>query len=418
MKDMTAVILAAGKGTRMKSDTPKVLHELLGKPMLRYVIDAVKASGISRIIVVIGHGSGAVRDILKTEGVTAVEQKRLLGSGDAVMTAKKALGPSSGDILVICGDTPLIRKETVRSIIEKHKSSGASATILTAILKDPTGYGRIVRGSEGRIAKIVEDQEASLYEEVIEEINVGTYCFKSTDLFAALARVSDDNRKKEYFLTDVIGVLSRNDKTIESVTAEDKNEIIGINSRKDLAYATQAMKTRVMDGIMAGGVTVQDPLSTVIYPDVSIGRDTVIYSNTVIQSDVTIGSSCKIGPFTRIRPGVIIGDRVEVGNFVELVKTRIGDDTKVKHHTYLGNTTVGKKVNIGAGTITANFDGKNKNETVIEDGAFIGVGAMLVAPVKVGKEAVVGAGCVVLKGHDVPRKATAVGVPSRILKKK
>jgi len=418
MKDMTAVILAAGKGTRMRSGTPKVLHEVLGRPMLRYVIDAVKGAGISNIIVVIGHGSAAVRDLLKTEGVTVVEQKKLLGSGDAVMTAKKALGSYAGDILVICGDTPLIRKETVQSIIEKHKSSGASATILTAILKDPTGYGRIVRGSDGRITKIVEDQEASLYEEVIEEINVGTYCFRAADLFAALGRTNDDNKKKEYFLTDAIGVFHRNNKPIESATAEDKSEIIGINSRKDLACATQIMKARVLDGIMAGGVTVQDPLSTVIYPDVSIGQDTVIYSNTVIQSDVTIGSSCKIGPFARIRPGVVIGDRVEVGNFVELVKTRIGDDTKVKHHTYLGNATVGKKVNVGAGTITANFNGRKKSETIIEDGAFIGVGAIFVAPVKVGKEAVVGAGCVVLKNHDVPRKATAVGVPSRILKKK
>jgi len=417
MSDMTAVILAAGRGTRMKSDIPKVLHGILGKTMLDHVIDIVKGAGISDIVVVAGHGIDLLKDSLKGKKARVVLQKKLLGSGDAVAAAKEALGDHPGDLLVICGDTPLIRPQTVKELIKKHENAGASATVLTANLKDPTGYGRILRGSDKRVAKIIEDQEASLYEKVIEEINVGTYCFKTKDLFETLNTVRSDNKKNEYFLTDVIEILHRCGKTVESVLSTDNDEIIGINSRNDLAEATGVLKTRILEDIMAGGVTVQDPLTTTVYPGVEIGGQTVIYPNTIIESRVTIGAGCHIGPFARIRSDVTIGDNVEVGNFVELVRTKIGDGTKVKHHTYLGDTTVGKNVNIGAGTITANYDGKNKNRTVIEDGAFIGVGSIFVAPVKIGKSATVGAGTVVLKNNDVPKGATVVGVPSHTLRK-
>lgn len=415
MKEIVAIILAAGKGTRMKSRIPKVLHEVLGKPMISHVLDSVREAGVIDVIAVTGYGSELLKDVLKD--VKVIRQKKLLGSGDAVNTANKMLGEYSGDVLIIYGDTPLIRHQTIKSILTQHKASGASATLLTATLKDPTGYGRISRDDDGRIVKIIEEEEASLFEEVIEEINVGAYCFKAGDLFDALGAVRPDNKKKEYFLTDVIGILHKKGKRIESVEINDTDEMIGVNSRKDLTQANQVLKQIVLDEVMASGVTVLDPASTTIYPGVKIGKETVIYPNTVIESDVEIGKDCQIGPFAHIRPGSSIGDRVEIGNFVELVRTKVGDYTKVKHHTYLGDTIVGKGVTVGAGTITANFDGKNKNRTIIGDGAFIGVGAVLIAPVKVGKKSVIGAGCVVPKNRDVPKGATVVGIPARILKR-
>ena len=415
MREAVAIILAAGRGTRMKSDIPKVLHHIMGKPVICYVLDSLRQAGVKDIIAVTGYESGLLKGFLK--GAKAIEQKKLLGSADAVKAAEKTLKDFSGDVLVVCGDTPLIRAETIKAVMDKHNSSASTLTILTAKVKDPRGYGRIARGPDGRISKIVEEEKAGLYEEVISEINVGTYCFKSKDLFESLAEVKPDNKKKEYFLTDTIAILHKKGKLIESVTAEDPDEAIGINSRKDLALASSILKNKILDEMMAGGVTVEDPPSTVIYPGVRIGRDTVIRSNTVIESDVEIGERCEIGPFARLRPGVRIGNSVEIGNFVELVRTKVGDSSKVKHHTYLGDTTVGKGVNVGAGTITANYDGKAKNKTVIEDGAFLGVGAILIAPVRVGKGATVGAGAVVPKRHDVPKGATVVGVPARVIKK-
>ncbi|MBI4974393.1 MAG: NTP transferase domain-containing protein [Candidatus Omnitrophica bacterium] len=415
MKNTVAVILAAGRGTRMKSDRPKVLHELLGKPMILYLLDSLKEAGITDIIAVAGYGSERLKAALKE--VKVVTQKELLGSGDAILQVKRILGRYSGDVLVLYGDTPLIRYETIKNLITRHKGSSASATILTVTLSDPTGYGRIVRDDKGHIVKIVEEGDARFYEEVIKEINAGVYCFKAGDLFEALSGVRPENKKKEYYLTDVIGILHKYGKRIESISSINVDEVIGVNTRRDLAAATRILKGYISEDLMSNGVTIQDPLSTVIYPDVRIGKETIIYPYTIIESDVKIGEDCRIGPFTHIRPRVSIGDEVEIGNFVELVRTKVGDRTKVKHHTYLGDTVVGKDVNVGAGTITANFDGKKKNETVIEDGVFIGVGAILIAPVRVGKNAVVGAGCVVPKNHNVPKGATVVGVPARVLER-
>lgn len=416
MKNPIAIILAAGRGTRMKSETPKVLHKILGKPVIYYVLDSVRGAGVSDTIVIAGYGSELLQDAVKDAKI--VIQKELLGSGDAVRTAGKALKNYSGDLLVVCGDTPLIRAKTIKELIAKHRSSQSAVTILTAKVNDPTGYGRIARDDDGKVTGIIEQVKASLYEEVINEINVGTYCFRAADLFEALERVRPDNKKKEIFITDTIGIMKNKGKRIESYLLEDSDEAIGVNTRLDLAASATILKKRTTEQLMLEGVTIQDPASTVIYPGAKIGKDTTIYSNTVIESDVEIGSNCQIGPFARIRPGVSIGNDVEVGNFVELNRTKVGDDTKIKHHTYLGDAIVGEGVNIGAGTITANYDGKNKNKTVIEDGAFIGVGAILIAPVRVGSKATVGAGSVVPKEHDVPKGVTVVGIPARIYKRR
>ncbi len=413
MKSTIAIILAAGRGTRFKSDYPKVCHTILGKPIVTYVRDALKDCGVARTITVSGFGNKVLKSILKDTKI--VIQKKLRGSGDAVLAARGALKGFNGDVVVICGDTPLIRHDTIRAVIDRHKKSGAVATILTVDLKDPGDYGRIWR-ENGRITKVIEAEKVP-EGSIINEVNVGTYCFKAGSLFEAIKKISPDNKKKEYFLTDVFEILSSAGAKIESVKLKDADEMTGINTRNDLAKGTGVIKKRVMDKLMALGVTIEDPASTVIYEGVKIGRDTVIRSNTVIESDVEIGSSCVVGPFARIRPGVLIGDNVEVGNFVELNRTKVGSDTKIKHHTYLGDAVVGKKVNIGAGTITANYDGKNKSKTIIGDSAFIGVGAILIAPVSIGKAAIVGAGAVVTKNHNVKAGATVVGIPAKVYKK-
>ena len=266
--------------------------------------------------------------------------------------------------------------------------------------------------------KIAEEDEAKTYKKESGEINVGTCVFNSRSLLEALNKIRPENTKKEYYLTDAVKIFSDSGKKIESVAIEDLDEMVGVNSRVELALAASCIKSRILNEHMMSGVTIQDPTTTTIYPDVKIGKDTVIYPNTIIESDVRIGSDCHIGPFARLRGGTRIGDRAEIGNFVELVRTKISGATKIKHHTYLGDTDVGRNVNIGAGTITANYDGKNKNRTFIGDGSFIGVGAILIAPVKIGKKALVGAGAVILKGTVVKNGATVVGVPAKILRKK
>jgi bifunctional UDP-N-acetylglucosamine pyrophosphorylase/glucosamine-1-phosphate N-acetyltransferase len=399
----------------MKSEKPKVMHEILGSPMISYVVEAVKGAGITDIVIVTGFGSDRIKDYFASTKVKIAVQKKLLGSADAVSAAKEEARGLKGDVLVAYGDTPLLTKETIKKLIEKHKSSAASLTLLTAILKNPAGYGRVIRDTDGRIIKIAEDAEAREYKKEIREINVGTCIFKSEDLFAALGEIKRDNSKKEYYLTDAVKILTIEAKRAESVAMENLNEMIGVNSRIELAEATRIMKNRIMDELMSSGVTIQDPATTTIYPDVVIGKDSVIYPNTIIESDVRIGENCHIGPFARLRGGTRIGKNVEVGNFVELVRTDVSDYTKIKHHTYLGDAKVGKSVNIGAGTITANYDGKNKSKTVIGDNSFVGVGAILIAPVEIGKRALVGAGTVVLKGQKIKNGATVVGVPARIL---
>ncbi|NQT06390.1 MAG: bifunctional N-acetylglucosamine-1-phosphate uridyltransferase/glucosamine-1-phosphate acetyltransferase [Candidatus Omnitrophica bacterium] len=415
-KNIKAVILAAGLGTRMKSQLPKVLHPLCGKPMIEHVVEAVRLAGIRDIICVAGYKSHMLKSALK--GVKVVKQKRPLGSADALKQAKRYFKNFNGDIMVLCGDEPLIKTETLKRLINEHKRNGNYCTLLSARMPDPSGYGRIVRDGGGKVINIVEETEVSEFEKSIDEINTGTYCFKGRGLFSILNRIRNNNKKKEYFLTDAIPIINKNNLKADAIVTEDSEEALGVNSRKNLALASDVLRKRILAKLMKEGVTIVDPNSTYIDKDVKIGQDTTIYPSTIIEGNAKIGRGCRIGPFARIRPGCEITQGAEVGNFVELVRTKIGKGTRVKHHTYLGDTIVGNKVNIGAGTITANYDGKNKQKTYIDDGAFIGVGTILIAPVRIGKGATTGAGSVVTKNHNVPPKAVVAGVPAKILKQR
>ncbi|OGW74783.1 MAG: hypothetical protein A2Z72_05105, partial [Omnitrophica bacterium RBG_13_46_9] len=407
MNNIAAVILAAGRGTRMKSELPKVLQKLHSRPLISFLIDILKDAGIKRIIVVVGYKGELVRRLFPE--VETVTQKKLLGSGDAVRVTKRYLSGFKGDIVVMYGDTPLIRRETVEALIKKHKKEKTPCTLLTADVSDPSEYGRIVRDEDGNIAKIVEYKHASDDERGIREVNVGCYCFKKEDLFSCLGSIRINAEKGEYYLTDVVEMLAKRGSKVSSVTCGSAVEALGINSRLDLATAEDILRKRSLEMLMLKGVTIIDPGSTFVDMHAKIGKDVIIRPHTVIEEDVVIGKNCEIGPFARIRPGTVIGDHVEIGNFVELVRAKVSSGTKIKHMTYLGDAVVGRNVNIGAGTITANYDGKKKNKTIIEDGAFIGVGAILIAPVKIGRNATVGAGSVVTKNKDVPPGDTVVG---------
>jgi len=414
MKSIAAVILAAGRGTRMKSDIPKVLQELHHRPILSFLIKTLEIVGIEKKALVVNVADKDIRNTF--DMLEIVTQEKPLGSGDALKQAGAYLQKFKGHVLVLCGDTPFITGKTIKKLIEKHKANKASCTLLTAQVGNPSGYGRILRDDSDDIIKIVEEKDLSLYEDTIGEINVGCYCFNKEDLFFYIDKIKLNSKKKEFYLTDIVEILKHNNKKVLSVSCDDPSEYIGINSRMDLASAEDMIKTKVLEAIMSAGVTITDPASTFVDIDAKIGKDTIIYPHTIIEKDVVVGEHCKLGPFAHLRGGTRIEGRVEIGNYVELVRTKVSSGTKIKHMTYLGDTEVGKNVNIGAGTITANFDGKNKNRTVIGDNAFIGVGAILIAPVKIGSGATIGAGSVVTKNKDVPAGETVIGVPARILK--
>ncbi len=400
----------------MRSDIPKVLHRVGSETMLGKVISSLERSGITDIITVVGYGAEEVERLFKGR-VRFVRQAELLGSGDALKQAMGSLKEGEGRVLVTCGDTPLITDATYRRLVETSVREKTACAVLSCIAPDPASYGRIVRGEDGGVKKIVEEKDASAGEKKINEVNVGTYCFDGTDLKDYIDGIRINEKKKEFYLTDIVDILARNGKKVVS-TSCDYDEAIGINSRKDLAEASKMANNRMIEKLMESGVTVVDPDNTYIDDSAEVGRDTIIYPNTVIEKDVKIEEGCRIGPFARLRPGTRVAKRAEIGNFVELCRTEIGEDTKVKHHTYLGDTLVGKNVNIGAGTITANYDGKNKYRTVIKDGAFIGVGAVIIAPVTIGESARVGAGSVITKNKDIPAGVTVAGVPARPLGKK
>ncbi|CAH0305527.1 Bifunctional protein GlmU [Peribacillus sp. Bi96] len=438
MSNRYAIVLAAGQGTRMKSKLYKVLHPVCGKPMVQHVIDQVNQLQIEDIVTVIGHGAEKVQEQLGDSCKYALQDQQL-GTAHAVMQAESVLSEKSGTTLVICGDTPLIKAETMEELIALHEQSQAKATILTAYADDPTGYGRILRSEGGLVKKIVEHKDASDEERYVKEINTGTYCFDNQALFSALKKVSNENVQGEYYLPDVIEILKQEGEIVTAFQSSDFEETLGVNDRVALSQAEQILRKRINESHMRNGVTIIDPLTTYIEADVQIGQDTVINpgacikgksiigqdcligSNSeisnceigdgteILQSVVhesSIGSSVKIGPFAHVRPHSDIRDSVKIGNFVEIKKTVFGKGSKASHLSYIGDAEVGENVNIGCGSITVNYDGKNKHLTKIEDNVFIGCNSNLVAPVTIGEGAYVAAGSTITQ--DVPQEALSV----------
>ena len=413
---IAAIILAAGKGERMKSEIPKVLHRVCSRPMLGYVLDLVKEVKARDFIVVLGYKHEEVRKFLHP-GVKTVIQKKILGTGDAVKQALPLLREFKGTIVVLYGDNPLLKKETIEKMVSHHLENQAAATLLVAKVEDPSGYGRILRDKYGSLCGIAEDKDADDFQKSIKEINTGILCFSKDKLAESLKAVRPNNAKKEYYLTDVIDILYKKGEIVETLELKDSQEALGINSRVELAQANKIMQRRINEGHMKEGVTIVGPENTFISFGTEIGRDTTIYPFTVIENNVKIGAQCSIGPFAHLRPKTELQDNVVVGNFIEISRSKLSAKSRAKHFGFIGDASIGQSVNIGAGTVTANYDGKNKSKTIIKDRAFIGSDTVLVAPLCIGKAAKTGAGSVVTRGTNVPDNAVVVGVPARQLKR-
>jgi bifunctional UDP-N-acetylglucosamine pyrophosphorylase/glucosamine-1-phosphate N-acetyltransferase len=444
MEDLRVLILAAGKGTRMKSNKAKVLHQAGGASLLEHVLRASRPIG--KALVVIGHQADKVRSLFPD--TDCVEQKQQLGTGHAVMSARSQLAGFAGSLLVLPGDVPLIQQETLQNFIEFHRAGSYSASVLTAEIAEPFGYGRIVRRGDDEVDCIVEHRDASPEVLHITEINSSIYVFQAQDLFEALDKVRNQNSQSEYYLTDVIGILTAAGRSVGAYKTPSPVEILGINTRQELAAIDRYLRQQKNESLMANGVTVIDPESTFVDIDVQIGQDTILHPSvqiergTIIESDVTIrsftritncrigahskilegcvladteiGEEVSVGPFAHLRMGAVLEKSVKVGNFVEIKKSRLGKGAKSGHLAYLGDATIGQNVNIGAGVITANYDGQRKHETHIGDEAFIGTNSTLIAPVRVGEGAFVAAGSTI--NQEVPANAMAIARERQVLK--
>jgi bifunctional UDP-N-acetylglucosamine pyrophosphorylase / glucosamine-1-phosphate N-acetyltransferase len=435
------VILAAGQGTRMKSGLPKVLHRISGLPMIEHVLRTADAISPTTLTVIIGYRAEMVTERLQTRGdLRFALQDPQLGTAHALRQAEPLLSGRTGTLILLSGDVPLLSSGTLRRLVDTHRAANAAATVITALVDRPYGYGRIVR-TRGRIARIVEERDASPTERQIKEINSGIYAFDLPPLFEALQGVASQNAQGEYYLTDLIAVYRRRKRSVETLLVDNPQEVRGINSRTELAEVSRLVRQKKNEELMAAGITLIDPATTYIDPDVQVGADTVIHPGVILEGRTRVGAACEIqahvriadseigdrvtvnnfcliigarvadgaavGPFAHLRPKTVVGEGAKVGNFVELKKTTLGPRSKVNHLSYLGDATVGEDVNVGAGTITCNYDGQTKHATVIEDGAFIGSASQLIAPVVVGKGAYVGAGSSITQ--DVPAGALAIG---------
>ncbi|MBZ4684029.1 MAG: bifunctional UDP-N-acetylglucosamine pyrophosphorylase / glucosamine-phosphate N-acetyltransferase [Fusobacteriaceae bacterium] len=439
--NIVSLVLAAGKGTRMKSELPKVLHKVNGVPMVIKIDSELKKAGISKNILILGHKKELVIKEFENRNINIdyVTQEEQLGTGHAIMQAKEVLKDFEGTVLVTCGDTPLIRNTTIEKFVNFHNEKKASATILTAKVDNPFGYGRIVK-NEDKVIAIIEEKEASDDIKKINEINSGVYCFDSKKLFASLEKIDNNNEKGEYYLTDVIKILVNNNELVESYLLEDNQEILGVNSKVQLAEASQVLRNRKNIELMENGVIIIDPNTTYIEETVEIGKDTIIYPNVIIEGDTKIGNNSiimqnsrivdsdiadnvkiessvieesiieegvTIGPFAHLRPKAHLKENVHIGNFVEVKKSTLEKGVKAGHLSYIGDAEVGENTNFGAGTITCNYDGKNKHKTIIGKNVFIGSDTKFVAPVNIGDNSITGAGSVITK--DVPEYALGLG---------
>lgn len=442
---LKTLILAAGKGTRMKSELPKVLHKVNGIPMVKKIMDILNGLKPEENILILGHKKELVTSTLGD--IKYVVQEEQLGTGHAIMMAEEELKGYDGDVMVVCGDTPLLREETLAKLWEKHRESGAATTVLSSVYENPFGYGRIIK-EDGLVKAIVEQKDATPEQAAVKEVNAGVYCFDSKKLFDALSKINNNNKNGEYYLTDVIGIHVDAGEKVESYILEDNIEILGVNSKVELAQADSVLRERKNMKLMEEGVILIDPRATYIEESVTIGQDTVLYPGVHLQGETVIGENCEIlgdtrivdskiannviiersvveesivedkvtmGPYAHIRPQSHLKEGVHIGNFVETKKSILEPGVKAGHLAYLGNAHIGKKTNIGAGTITCNYDGKNKFNTTIGEEAFIGSDTMLVAPVEIGDHALVGAGSVITK--DVPANALAVARGKQIIKK-
>jgi bifunctional UDP-N-acetylglucosamine pyrophosphorylase/glucosamine-1-phosphate N-acetyltransferase len=414
---METIVLAAGKGTRMCSELPKVLHPVFGKPVLGYVLETLAGAGMKNPFVVVGYKAGAVRSFSKAYGAASVLQREQKGTGHAVMMARAAIKNAQGPVLVWPGDMPLVKPETLEKFLAAHKKSRAHASVLSCAQEDPSGYGRIVR-EEGHFAAIREELDAAPEERAIREVNTGIYLFDKKALFEALERVGQSNQKGEYYLTDTVEILRRDGYCVEAFPFASAEEGQGINSRKDLATVTKKINEREIAKHQEKGVTFMAPEQTFVAPGVKIGKGTTIYPWCFIEGGVEIGRDNEIGPFAKIRRGTMIGDGTVIGSFVEVNRSCLGKKVSAKHLAYLGDAVVGDGANIGAGTITANFDGKKKHQTLIGKNAMIGSNTVFVAPVRVPDGVRTGAGSVVIPKIKIKKGDVVVGVPARPVSKK
>ena len=397
-----SIILAAGKGTRMKSDMPKVLHTIFEKTLLGYVIDAVNNTGIAdENFVIVGHQAERVEEYINKnyDNAKCVLQSPQLGTGHAVSMALPYLKDFDGEVIILCGDTPLITSETIKEFVEAHRNLKSDITVMSAIFENPTNYGRIIRNSNNTLNSIVEEKDATLEQKAVKEINAGIYCLNWAKIKPAFSQLKTNNAQGEYYLTDIIKWGNEQNLSVNAYTLKDNEEIYGINSKSNLAEATKLLNRKIVNKHLANGVQIIDPATTWISPDTEIEADTIIYPSTYIEGKNKIGKHCKIGPFAHLRGGVVLEDYVKVGNFVEVKKTTIKSHTNACHLTYLGDSEIGSNVNIGAGTITANYNPltKVKSKTIIGDNVKIGSNSVLVAPVTIEEGANVGALSVITK---------------------